>query len=463
MKTAGAVVKESPLAAVGWPPRWLHGLYYRIAGMHHFVQRRVRPAGGTLGIVGVLATCLGIGHARSSIYLMFSLCVAFGALGFFWMLFRRARLEVEREVPRHATAGVPLRIPVRVTNRSRRSLSRAWLVETAPDPRPSWPDFSTLREPGEEERNPFDRAFAYFRWQWLMRRNRLFSGGASQEEIRLKPGEHRRVFLGLTPQRRGVLRFNDLRAHLPDPFGFFQKCVKVHAAPASMLVLPRRYPLPRVSMPGGAAYKISGEANTNTIGSSGEFVGLRDYQPGDPLRQIHWKSWARVGRPIVKELEDTHYPRYGLALDTLSTDRDDATFEEAVSVAASFAVEIDTSDSLLDLMFVKDKAHLVTAGRGVERADKLLEVLAGVTPSRDGDHRALAELILRHADDLTSCLIILNGWDDSRADFLRRLEQGGVACVPVIIGRGPRPDDVPGHWLESGAIARDLMRLPDPL
>ena len=41
--------------------------------MHHFIQRRLRPAGGTLGIVLVLATCLGIGHARSSIYLVFSL------------------------------------------------------------------------------------------------------------------------------------------------------------------------------------------------------------------------------------------------------------------------------------------------------------------------------------------------------------------------------------------------------
>ena len=83
------------------------------------------------------------------------------------------------------------------------------------------------------------------------------------------------------------------------------------------MVLPRRYPLPPIELPGGAAFKITGETNTNAIGNSGEFVGLRDYRPGDPLRQIHWKSWARTGRPIVKELEDTFYPRYGLVLDTL--------------------------------------------------------------------------------------------------------------------------------------------------
>jgi uncharacterized protein (DUF58 family) len=446
-----------------WPGRWLHWVYFQSAGLNHFIQRRLRPAGISLGIVLVTATCLGIGHARSAIYQLFSLCVAFGAIGLSWVLVRRARLAAVREVPRYATAGVPLQIAVKVTNRGRFTVRRAWLVESVPDPRPHWQDFTTLREPGEEERNRFDRAFAYFRWQWLMRRNRLFTGGGSQDEIHLKPGASAQVFIRLTPLRRGVVRLHDMRAALPDPLGFFQKCVKVESAPAGMIILPRRYPLPPVSMPGMAAFKISGESNTNTIGNSGEFVGLRDYRPGDPLRQIHWKSWAKAGRPIVKELEDTHYPRFGLALDTLSNGRDDTTFEQAVSVAASFAAAIDTHESLLDLMFVKDQAHIVTAGRGIERAEKLLEVLAGVAPARSGDHRALAGLVLRHSADLSSCLVILNGWDDSRADLLRRLEQGGVVCVPVIIGRGPRPDDVPGHWLESANIARDLMRLPQHL
>jgi uncharacterized protein (DUF58 family) len=255
----------------------------------------------------------------------------------------------------------------------------------------------------------------------------------------------------------------DLRAALPDPLGLFQKCVKVKSSPATLLVLPRRHPLPRITLPGGAAFKISGETNTNSIGTSGEFVGLRDYRPGDPPRLIHWKSWARIGHPIVKELEDTFYPRYGLVLDTLSTGRDDTTFEEAISVAASFAAEIDTNESLLDLMFVKNEAHIVTAGRGVERAEKLLEVLAGVTPCRSGDLKALASLVLRHGDDLTSCVVILNGWDPMRADFLRQLERGGLPCVPIIIGQGKRPDEIPGHWLQSGHIARDLMRLPEML
>jgi len=443
--------------------RWLYRTYFRSSGVHHYLHRRMRPAGVAVCIVFVLATCLGIGHSRPSVYQLFSLSFGLLSIALPWALLRRAKLEAVREVPRHATAGVTLRLAVRVRNLGRRPISRAWLAESPPDPRPDRVEFITLREPGEEERNRFDRCFAYFRWQWLLLRRRLFSDGLSTDEIDIAPGRQARVFIELTPARRGVIRLHDLRVFLPDPLGLFQKCVKVSAPPVSLTVLPRRYSLPPVRLPGGAAFKISGDANTNAIGNSGEFVGLRDYRAGDPLRQIHWKSWARTGHPIVKELEDTFYPRYGLVLDTLSTDRNDDIFEEAVSVAASFAAEIDTGDSLLDLMFIKNEAHIVTAGRGVERAEKLLEVLAGVTPSRNGDHKPLARLVLRHSEDLTSCIVILNGWDDSRAELLRSLEMGGVLCVPVVIGRGARPANVPGHWLETGHIARDLRRLPEKL
>ena len=442
---------------------WLHRTYFRSCGIHHFISRRLRPAGIALGLVFVLATCLGIGHERGSIYQLFSLSLAMMMIGLPWAMLRRAKLEATREVPRYATQGEPVRYALRIRNHGTRRLGRAWLTESPPDPRPGFEEFSVLREPGEEERNKFDRAFAYFRWQWLLLRNRLFADSASQEEIRLKSGQQIRVFIELTPLRRGVIRLHDLRVLLPDPFGLFQKCVKVKAPPATLIVLPRRHPLPPIELPGGAAFKISGETNTNSIGNSGEFVGLRDYRPGDPLRQIHWKSWARTGRPIVKELEDTFYPRYALVLDTLSTDRTDIAFEEAVSVAASFASAIDTSESLLDLMFIKNEAHIVTAGRGLDRAEKLLEVLAGVTPERTGDFKAVAQLVLRHRDDLTSCVVIFNGWDDTRAELLRTLTGAGVVCAPIIIGDGPAAGGVPGYWLESGHIARDLKRLPGRL
>src|SRR5690606_25740781 len=143
--------------------------------------------------------------------------------------------------------------------------------------------------------------FAYYRWQWLLASRRAFEGGASPDVLALEPGETARVSAELTPLKRGVFRLNDLRVLLPDPFGLVQGCRKVASPSATLTVLPKRYALPVIEMPGNSKFQTGDETATNAIGNTGEFVGLRDYRPGDPLRQIHWKSWARVGHPVVKE------------------------------------------------------------------------------------------------------------------------------------------------------------------
>lgn len=443
--------------------RWLHRSYCHSLGMRQQILRRLRPAGFALGAILISSICLGVGHERAAVYQVISLAFAMGCIGLVWVVFRGARLKACRELPPYGTAGEPLRYSVTVKNVGRRSVARAWLIESEPDARPTFEEFHLIREPGEEERNWFDRKFIYFRWQWLILRRRLFIQHLSRQEIRLLPGDHSRVTLEITPLRRGIINLHDLRVMLPDPFGLIQKCVRVFAPESAVTILPIRYPLSGIELRGKVPYHESGQTTSNSLGSAGEFVGLRDYRPEDPVRQIHWKSWARLGRPIVKELEDTHYPRYGLVLDCLSTDRSDVIFEEAISVAASFACSIDTNESLLDLMFVNNEAHRVTVGRGVERAEKLLEVLAGVSPERSGNLKKLAHLVLKHKDDMTSCIVVLNGWDDSRSEFIHMLDRGGVLVTPVVVGEGEKPDGVPGYWLRSGKVAGDIAKLPNRL
>src|SRR5204862_6450540 len=103
-----------------------------------------------------------------------------------------------------------------------------------------------------------------------------------------------------------------------------------------------------------------GVALASAIGESEEFVSLRDYRPGDPLRRIHWRSWAKAGKPVVKDFQDEFFVRHALILDTFTEPDDLAVFEEAVSVAASFACTVDTQESLLDLLFIGPQAFTFT-------------------------------------------------------------------------------------------------------
>jgi hypothetical protein len=55
---------------------------------------------------------------------------------------------------------------------------------------------------------------------------------------------------------------------------------------------------------------------------------------------------------VVKEYQDEFFERHALVLDTGTRRGEDAAFEDAVALAASFVYTIDTQECLLDLLFV---------------------------------------------------------------------------------------------------------------
>lgn len=460
--TATAAPRGSP------PSPWIRLLRLLYAGssqLNYAITRRVRPPGIACGVVVMVSLLFSLGNPRTTVFQLFSLAVAATAAAAASAFLRSARLRATRMLPRHGTAGQPLRYPVRIENLGRRRLRHAWLGESVPDPRPDAASFGAAPEPGERQRNPFDRLFLYYRWRWQLARRRCYDGGESAAPFRVDPGAATTTWIELTPRRRGVIPLHDLRVLLPDPLGLFQRCRRVAAPPATLTVLPRRYRLPAISLPGAPRFQLGGETTSRTVGASDEFIGLRDYRPGDPLRLIHWRSWARTARPIVRELEDTFFPRHGLVLDTFPPPGQDAAFEEAVSVAASFASTVDRSECLLDLMFVQGKAHHFTAGRGIARAEKMLEVLAATHADPHADFPRLARLVLHHGDDLGSCLCVLVGWDHHRAAFVQSLVRGGIEpLVLVITPPGHAIDTSAAHapilTLTTGRIEQDLHRLP---
>jgi uncharacterized protein (DUF58 family) len=201
-----------------------------------------------------------------------------------------------------------------------------------------------------------------------------------------------------------------------------------------------------------------------SIGDSEEFLGLRDYRPGDPLQRIHWRSFARVGKPVVKEYQDEYVARYALVLDTFghagAEEGAREAFEEAVAVAASFAWTIYTQECLLDLMFVGAEIHSYTAGRGHLLPGRLLEVLAGVSMRMDGDISRLLELVRARREQLSGCVCILLTWDEQRKALVDALRAGGAVVLPLVVSSQARSDLPAGvKLLTPGKIAEDLVRL----
>jgi uncharacterized protein (DUF58 family) len=412
-----------------------------------------------MGLVG-----LGIDTNLSIAYQAASLVGAALIVSIAWAFVRRPLLKADRVLPRFGTAGSPLKYRVAIRNSTREAQSGLTIMEDLGDPRPTREQFLNNPEPGEEKRNVFDRNFSFYRWMWLLEQNKL----ASVEERALPnipAGGTNETTLELIPRKRGILRFEGLTVAFPDPFGFYRSFRKI-ALQQTLLILPKRYYVPELAMPGRMQYQQGGVALASSVGQSEEFVALRDYRRGDPLRNVHWKSVSKTGRLIVKEYQDEFFVRHALILDTFAqTPRQDV-FEEAVSVAASFACTVRTQESLLDLMFVGPQAFRFTIGRGLGHTEQMLEILASVQPCTAQPFETLETLVLQRLEEVSGAICVFLAWDQQRRDFVKRIRIMGIPLLVLVITEpnardldadGLGPDSF--HQIEVGKAEKILATL----
>ncbi|MBM3880096.1 MAG: DUF58 domain-containing protein [Verrucomicrobia bacterium] len=442
--------------------RLLYRLYRRTSGGRYWIRRRFTRAGLAVAGGGIVAAALAADPEQTLAYQAFSLLLGLLVVAVVCSRGFRPTLEVTRRLPRFGTVGVPLSYRVVVRNLGDRPQTGLRWLEELEDGRPTLEEFVLLQV--AEERRARSFRVASRRSSWQFERARV----AEVNLPVLEPNSPHEVPAELLPLRRGRLSFTGGLVARPDPLGLFQAWARL-AAPQAVLILPRRYPLPPLALPGSRQYQRGGVALASSVGESEEFVSLREYRRGDPRRRIHWRSWAKTGRPIVKEFEDEFFVRHALVLDTFTDHPKSEVFEAAVAVAASFACTVPTQESLLDLLFVGREAYCFTAGRGVGHTDQLLEVLASVQPCPDHAFGDLEGLVLEHAAAVSGCVVVLLEWDAARRQLVRRLGQLGLPVLVLVItepGGGKSLDtgslrDRPErfHVLETGRLEEGLARL----
>lgn len=164
-------------------------------------------------------------------------------------------------------------------------------------------------------------------------------GGATTYVGAVRPGERVEVGTVRGAPRRGEARTAWVELRSAAPFGVAERRRRL-AADATTLVLPHVVqlgPLPFVDL------AASREAATETDARRGqgpEYLGVREFRPGDPIRQVHWRLTARHGELVVRDLEEHRVPRLAIWVDTRG---DDAASDDACSAAASIASSASTT------------------------------------------------------------------------------------------------------------------------
>lgn len=441
--------------------QFLHRNYSRTGRWGWRIARRVRSFGWGLAMVCTLSAVLGTNVETSGIYLIFCFSVCSLTTGLIWIFFRQSKVSAIRTLPEFGSVGQELTYTIEVRNNHRKKLSAMLFEEWPPDPTPDYQTFANTPEPGEQQRNIVDRTLLYYRWTWIQEQERGFNLlEATQSPRHLNPNQKAPVHFSLTPQTRGILHLSELRIILPDPFGLFQKCQLIQAPKDHLIVLPKQYPLNNLNLPGKAHLHLGGNAASNSIGQTGDFLHLREYRSGDAMRSVDWKSWARTGIPVVREYEDNFFPHYGVVLDNSGSPGPQ--FEEAVSIAASFVTSMSNQESLLDLLFIGEKSDRLTAGQGVAHKSKLLEALATVKAHKKNNLKTLKTLIQQESASLTALILIFPDWTTAQRDFHNQLLTEGIQATAFVIVNdqtkqnfisNPAPNV---HLLHHNSIPQDL-------
>jgi uncharacterized protein (DUF58 family) len=439
----------------------IYWIYRATGGLWYWSRRRFTRAGLCVAGGCIVAGAVGLDVENTVTYQSFALLLGLLILAFAWSFFFRAKFSATRSLPRFGTAGQALHYVVRVKNLGTKTQAGLTLLEELADPRPTFPEWMAFQMAESRRVRPF-------RVAQRRRKNPFRLATLKEAEApSLPPNREIEVRVEVLPLRRGILRFTGVILARPDPLGLFRSFSRT-ALPQNVLILPKRYPLPPIALPGALRYQEGGVALAANVGRSEEFVALREYRHGDPLRHIHWRSWAKTGKPIVKEFEDEFFVRHALVLDTFDDEPNSEILEEAVSVAASFVCTILTQESLLDLLFVGNQSYCFTAGRGLAHTDQMLEVLASVKNCADKKFEALEHLVINHISAVSGCICVFQKWDGARKKFAEKLRALGVPLLVLVIVRpgGTKPDAGPlrgepenFHVLEIGHIEETLAKL----
>ena len=133
--------------------------------------------------------------------------------------------------------------------------------------------------------------------------------------------------------RRGVVGIGPARTVRADPIGLVRREL-VWTDAVELYIHPRTIGIP--SMSSGLVRDLEGTPTRDLSSADVAFHALREYQPGDERRAIHWRSTAKTGTHMVRQFEQTRRSHLVIALSLSSADyASDAEFEMAVSVAGS--------------------------------------------------------------------------------------------------------------------------------
>ncbi len=230
--------------------------------------------GPVLGCMWIAA----VNYANNLVYAILYLVASLSFISMFHTWRNLAALRVEHIRIQPAFAGEDVRVEVHLRNGSKHTIYGLFFARYGEDVggpvRPlSWTHPLGLLELFRSRRTATLRL-------------------ADGRGVRVEAGDTCAVETTFSSERRGLYRFESLLVRTSYPFGLFWASVRVMVG-AEYYVYPK--PAGSETWP---SLVQGGDAGTPSSQQAGDdFAGVRAYMPGESLRHVDWKAFAR-GRPL---------------------------------------------------------------------------------------------------------------------------------------------------------------------
>ncbi len=252
--------------------------------------------------------------------------------------------------------------------------------------------------------------------------------------------------------QRGFYSMGPVRLQASDVFGLFGTD-RTDSKEDTLIIYPQVRPVEVLGLPPKDPFG-NVKSDIRLFADPSRAVGLRDHQPEDGLKHIHWKASARQQRLQVKVYEPTTSPQWVLFLNVATLPEplqgsDPELLERAIEVAASIASHGVEQKYLVGLIANgtlprSDQPLRVLPSRSPNQLMRILEALAAVTSFSTS---RIADLLEAESPRLPwgATLVVITGIvSDSLLATLLRLKRAGRKTALIAVGAEVDPKQLPG-------------------
>ncbi|MBN2790560.1 MAG: DUF58 domain-containing protein [Candidatus Delongbacteria bacterium] len=319
--------------------KFFYNSYAKFSKRGRKIRLSVTPFGLLVVSICIISGFAGLNLTVSFLYRLFTLSLSLLIISYLSRNKDFDNIQIKLFFSKQFPVGERAKYLIKIYNYRKADIHDICIIPVVKEIIPTLDEFVNVKEPNEDKRNIWDRNVYTYRWMWHI--IRLFKAEFHAIDVKtVSAGSFYECDSVFEPVKRGKIYITGVFITKKDIFGLFNTS-KYFELNENITILPRRYEIDKKTV---NSIKSDIDRTKNSLYNilhkhkTGDFIGLRSYVPGDPIRNIHWKSWAKTNRPTVIEKGFGKVNEFNIVLfNLISTENNNSAikFEDSLSFVYS--------------------------------------------------------------------------------------------------------------------------------